>query len=312
LSLKDTDAVIHSRSSNVYASLDGDDFFQYLGGTAMAARQVNGKTPEVLVADLADPTAAKTMSLERYQGREMQSRYLNPKWIESMLKEGYAGARFINMVAENLWGWQVTVPEAVGAEKWQALYETYVEDKYQLDIQKKFEQADNLLAYQAMVDRMLVAINKGYWQADPAVKAKLEQVNQEVIAKAGVACNKDTCSSPEITKLAEQQDAAKAAKAAAPGAQAQPVSAAAAQPPQLSQAQQPSQPPPVQSQVQAAPDAAKPLEGYEMEEKKTASENAEQQPALSSAQSWWLSLAILLLFVAGYLRGSWEQRKQKN
>ncbi len=313
LSLKDTDAVIHSRSSNVYASLDGDDFFQYLGGTAMAARQVNGKTPEVLVADLADPTAAKTMSLERYQGREMQSRYLNPKWIESMLKEGYAGARFINMVAENLWGWQVTVPEAVGAEKWQALYETYVEDKYQLDIQKKFEQADNLLAYQAMVDRMLVAINKGYWQADPAVKAKLEQVNREVIAKAGVACNKDTCSSPEITQLAEQQDAAKAAKSVAPGVQAQPPAPAAAQPqPQPTQAQQQAQQPPAQSQAQAAPDAAKPLEGYEMEEKKTVSENAEQQPALSSAQSWWLGFAILLLFVAGYLRGSWEQRKQKN
>ncbi|NOV30538.1 cobaltochelatase subunit CobN [Methylomonas sp. ZR1] len=312
LSLKDTDAVIHSRSSNVYATLDGDDFFQYLGGTAMAARQVNGKTPEVLVADLADPTAAKTMSLERYQGREMQSRYLNPKWIESMLKEGYAGARFINMVAENLWGWQVTVPEAVGAEKWQAMYETYVEDKYQLDIQKKFEQADNLLAYQAMVDRMLVAVNKGYWKADPAVKAKLEQVNKEVIAKAGVACNKDTCSSPEITKLAEQQDAAKAAKAAAPGAQAQPPAPAAAQtPPQPTQSQQPPAAQQPQAQAQAAPDAAKPLEGYEMEEKKAASESTEQQQTLSSAQSWWLSFAILLLFVAGYWHGSWEQRKDK-
>lgn len=268
----------------------------------------------MLVADLADPTAAKTMSLERYQGREMQSRYLNPKWIESMLKEGYSGARFINMVAENLWGWQVTVPEAVGAEKWQAMYETYVEDKYQLDIQKKFEQADNLLAYQAMVDRMLVAINKGYWQADPAVKAKLEQVNKEVIAKAGVACNKDTCSSPEITKLAEQLDAAKAAKAAAPGAQTQPPAPApaAVQPP--AQPTQSQQPPPAQqpqAQAQAAPDAAKPLEGYEMEEKNAASESTEQQQTLSSAQSWWLSFAILLIFVAGYLRGSWEQHKQK-
>ncbi|BBL56594.1 cobaltochelatase subunit CobN [Methylomonas koyamae] len=310
LSLKGTDAVIHSRSSNVYATLDGDDFFQYLGGTAMAARQVNGKTPEVLVADLADPTAAKTMSLERYQGREMQSRYLNPKWIESMLKEGYAGARFINMVAENLWGWQVTVPEAVGAEKWQAMYETYVEDKYQLDIQKKFEQADNLLAYQAMVDRMLVAINKGYWQADPAVKAKLEQVNQEVIAKAGVACNKDTCSSPEITKLAEQQDAAKAAKAAAPGAQAQPPAAAAAQPPQASQSQQP--PPaqqPAQAQAQAAPNANQPLEGYEMEEKKVANDKGEQQQALSPEQNWWLLLSVLALFAAGYWRGYLERKQ---
>jgi cobaltochelatase CobN len=216
------------------------------------------------------------------------------------------------MVAENLWGWQVTVPEAVGAEKWQAMYETYVEDKYQLDIQKKFEKADNLLAYQAMVDRMLVAINKGYWQADPVVKAKLEQVNKEVIAKAGVACNKDTCSSPEITKLAEQQDAAKAAKAAAPGAQMQPPAPAATQPqPQPTQTQQQAQQPPAQSQAQAAPDAAKPLEGYEMEEKKTASDSAEQQQALSPEQSWWLSLAIGLLFAGGYFRGIWEQRNTR-
>ncbi|MCQ8118794.1 hypothetical protein NP589_15265, partial [Methylomonas sp. WSC-7] len=87
--------------------------------------------------------------------------------------------------------------------------------------------------------------------------------------------------------------------------------APAAQPPQPGQAQQASQQPPARSQAQAAPNATQPLEGYEMEEKKTASENAEQQPTLSSAQSWWLSLAILLLFAAGYLRGSWEQRKQK-
>ena len=314
LSLKDTDAVIHSRSSNVYASLDGDDFYQYLGGTALAARQVNGKTPEVLVADLADPTAAKHETLAKYQGREMQSRYLNPKWIESMLKEGYSGARFINMVAENLWGWQVTVPESVGGERWQQLYETYVEDKYQLDIQKKFEQADNLLAYQAMVDRMLVAINKGYWKADPAVKAKLEQVNKEVIAKAGVACNKDTCSSPEISKLAEQQDAAKAKAAAAMPAPGQSQPAAAAQPqaaanPAQTQQPQPAQPQPAQpNQAQPAPGKAQPLQGYEMEEKTVDKQQSEQAASMSSAQSWWLLSGVLLLFVAGFVRGEIERR----
>ncbi len=157
---------------------------------------------------------------------------------------------------------------------------------------------------------MLVAINKGYWQADPAVKAKLEQVNQEVIAKAGVACNKDTCSSPEITKLAEQQDAAKAAKAAAPGAQAQPPAAAAAQPPQASQSQQP--PPaqqPAQAQAQAAPNANQPLEGYEMEEKKVANDKGEQQQALSPEQNWWLLLSVLALFAAGYWRGYLERKQ---
>jgi cobaltochelatase CobN len=303
MSLKDTDAVIHSRSSNVYASLDGDDFYQYLGGTALAARQVNGKTPEVLVADLSDPTAAKHESLARYQGREMQSRYLNPKWIESMLKEGYAGARFVNMVTENLWGWQVTVPEAVGDEKWQSIYETYVEDKYQLDIQKKFEQADNLLAYQAMVDRMLVAVNKGYWKADPAVKAKLEEVNKQVIAKAGVACNRDSCSSPEITKLAEQQDLAKA-KPAAPGTQAQ-ATPATMQPPPAAQPQSTA----AQSSSQAVPDATQALEGYEMEEKNATTENSDRQPALSNNETLIVAFALLVLFLLGFGRGVLDRQK---
>ena len=72
-----------------------------------------------------------------------------------------------------------------------------------------------------------------------------------------------------ITNLAEQQDAARG-KAAAPGAQAQPVPAATAQPqpqPQPMKEQQQAT-----AQGQAAPNAAKPLEGYEMEEKKTDNE----------------------------------------
>ena len=39
---------VHSRSGNVYATLDNDDFFQYLGGTAMAIRAVDGKSPEFM------------------------------------------------------------------------------------------------------------------------------------------------------------------------------------------------------------------------------------------------------------------------
>ena len=55
------------------------------------------------------------------------------------------------------------------------MYETYVADRNQIGVKEKFRQAKNLLAYQAIVDKMLVAINKGYWQADPKVKALIEQ-----------------------------------------------------------------------------------------------------------------------------------------
>jgi len=50
--LRDVKAVVHSRSSNAVATLDNDDFYQFLGGSAIAARQVNSETPEVLVSDM--------------------------------------------------------------------------------------------------------------------------------------------------------------------------------------------------------------------------------------------------------------------
>ena len=183
LALKGSKAVVHSRSSNIYGAVDSDDFYQYLGGTAMAVREVNGSGADTLVADLSNPKSGQTMTLERYMGREMRSRYLNPKWIEAMLKEGYSGARMIRQVTDNLWGWQVTVPEAVDAAKWQEMYEVYVQDREKLGIREKFNNAENLAAYKAIIDRMLTVIDKGYWKAAPETIAQLRN-NQAELAPA--------------------------------------------------------------------------------------------------------------------------------
>jgi cobaltochelatase CobN len=180
LALKGAKGVVHSRSSNVYGAVDSDDFYQYLGGTAMAVRTVNGKSADTLVADLSNPKAGETMTLERYMGREMRARYLNPKWIEAMLKEGYAGARMIRQVTDNLWGWQVTVPEAVGDAKWQEMFEVYVQDRNKLDIREKFKTAENLASYKMMVDRMLKVVEKGYWKPSPETLAELRKAQTDL------------------------------------------------------------------------------------------------------------------------------------
>ena len=198
LALKGAKGVVHSRSSNVYGAIDSDDFYQYLGGTAMAVREVNGKPAETLVTDLSNPKAGETITLERYMGREMRARYLNPKWIEAMLNEGYSGARMIRQVTDNLWGWQVTVPDSVGDAKWQEMFETYVQDRHALGIREKFKAAENLASYQAMVDRMLTVIEKGYWQASPETIARLKQVQTELVP--AVAAENAT-----IAKRAEAQ-----------------------------------------------------------------------------------------------------------
>ncbi len=189
---------LHSRSSNLYATLDNDDFFQYLGGTALAIRSVDGKTPEVMVSDLSNPRNPHHTSLQKYMGQELQTRYLNPRWADRMLQEGYSGARFINRVVDYLWAWQVTVPEAVDASKWQRMYDTYIADRHGLDVRRRFTESGNLKAYQAITDRMLTVIERGYWKPTAEVRNNLTRINAQVIATAGVACNSDSCSSATL------------------------------------------------------------------------------------------------------------------
>lgn len=315
--LSGAQSVIHSRSSNIYGAMDGDDFYQYLGGTALAVRAVDGKTPDVFVTNMANPRRPVNESLERYLGREIRARYLNPKWIEAMMAEGYAGAKFVTKVVEHLYGWQVTVPEAVGDEKWQEIHETWVEDRHNLNIREKFRESGNLLAYQAMVDRMLVAVRKGYWQADAAVIEKLEATNRELIAEVGVACTPDTCSSPDIVQIAMQQEqrlGEQMSQRPAPGAQAMARATAAAQaarPMQVAQASgsppnagaspsasgtpAPSQNPHPNDHSHAADPLAQNVTGYAVEEKTV------QKPAEKPAQgAFWLLLIGVAVFFGGF------------
>lgn len=199
--LSGTKMAIHSRSGNVYATLDNDDFFQYLGGTAMAIRAVDGKTPEVYVTNMSNPKQPKQETLEKFMGREMRARYLNPEWIKAMLKEGYAGARFVDKVVEHLWGWQVTVPEAVDAAKWNEMYETYVLDRNALNIKEMFRQSKNMWAYQSIVARMLETVRKDYWKPDKKVIETLAKEYAESVKEVGLACCDHTCNNPLLTKF---------------------------------------------------------------------------------------------------------------
>lgn len=313
--LRGAQAAVHSRSSNVFAAIDGDDFYQYLGGTAMAIRQVNGTTPEVYVTNMANAKQPRNETLERYIGRELRSRYLNPKWIESMMKEGYAGAKFVNQVVEHLWGWQVTVPEAVDAAKWQEMHDTWVADRHGLGIRQKFREAGNLRAYQAIVDRMLTAVRKGYWKPSDETVAALEAANRETIAEAGVGCYRDTCSSEDIVALAEAQDRTAGAEAAAmpiPGAaelsravgrrlsggataqavRSPPVSVASG-----GAAARPHSARPATQDVPDGESAAHPVEGFAIEERKVVA------PGLPSAGDWSVPMAGLLLLAAAFGHG---------
>ena len=204
-SLSGTDMVVHSRSSNVYAALDNDDFFQYLGGTAMAIRAVDGKTPEVMVTNLSNPAQMGQETIDKFIGREMKSRYLSPEWIKEMLDEGYAGARFVNKMVFNLWGWQVTTPETIDENKWQQVYETYIEDKYELDIKEKFRKGGNLYAYQGVLSRMIETVRKDYWHPDQETMKKLVEEFNKTIEEVGVSCSGNVCDNEPLKNFIENE-----------------------------------------------------------------------------------------------------------
>ena len=199
--LSGTDMVVHSVSGNLYATLDNDDMFQYLGGLALAVRNIDKREPDVYITNLIDPKDPKQETLQRFMGRETRARYLNPRWIKEMLKEGYAGARFVSKVIEYLWGWQVTVPEVVTTERWQQFYETYVLDKYNLHIKQQMAEAGNLYAYQSMLARMIEVIRKGYWKTSRQVLENLVKEYAETVEKTGLTCCDHTCNNPLLARF---------------------------------------------------------------------------------------------------------------
>jgi cobaltochelatase CobN len=133
-------------------------------------------------------------------GREMRTRYLNPQWIEGMKRDNYGGARQMADFAENLWGWQVTVRDAVDADKWEQVFEVYVEDKYGMDLTDFFNQ-HNPWAYQSMTARMLEAVRKDYWRPDEAVTRKLAAEYALNVVNKGVACCDHTCNNPILNQM---------------------------------------------------------------------------------------------------------------
>jgi cobaltochelatase CobN len=196
--LSGTDAIIHSRTTSLYMSLDNDDFAAYAGAIAMGVRRVDGgKSPPLMVADLRRKGQEQYVSIERFMGQELRSRYFNPEYIKGMQQEGYAGAKELRESVDNLWGWAVAYPEVVNAEKWQEFYEVFLTDRYDLKMAEFFDK-NSPHAKESMAARMMEAVRKGYWKPTDAVKKDLAKQYVESVAKHGVSCGHTTCDHPEL------------------------------------------------------------------------------------------------------------------
>jgi cobaltochelatase CobN len=177
--LSGTDAVLFSRSTNLYGMITSDDPFQYFGGMSLAIRNLDGKSPEMYIANLREKNQAKSESFDRFMARELRNRSFHPRWIEEVQKEGYSGALQMLDRMNNFWGWTVMHPDGITDSQWQEFADIYVKDKYDMDMREFFENSNPTNLAQ-MIERMLEAERKDYWQTDDETIKQLVETYLEV------------------------------------------------------------------------------------------------------------------------------------
>ncbi|MBL8211833.1 MAG: cobaltochelatase subunit CobN [Bryobacterales bacterium] len=202
--LKSTDAVALSRSSNVVSALTLDHYFEYLGGMTMAIRDTTGKSPETYVSDVRDASRATMLTAQQALRNDMRTKYWNPKWIAGQQKEGFSGAAEIAETTKNLFGWQVTKPEAIGDDVWDTVEQIYVEDSLKLGVREWFDQK-NPYAYQSTTAILLESARKGYWKPGKEVLQRVANEYAQSVGRHGHAGDSRTTDNAAFQSFLNQQ-----------------------------------------------------------------------------------------------------------
>lgn len=181
--LKSVDVVTQVRHDFVGA-LDNDDVAQYLGGLKLAAEAASGKKVQAYIVNTRTGSA-RVQNFIEFVGTELRSRLLNPKWIEGMLKEGYAGARLIGTYFANMFLVDATL-EGIDDWVWQKATETFIFDD------KIRSQLDPFVV-QSIIGWSLEAARRQMRQADQETLTRLADAYMQTAVQYGVVCCHHTC-----------------------------------------------------------------------------------------------------------------------
>lgn len=163
--IQGTEIVLRSWSDRTRSPLSNKYDWYHGGSLALAVEHLTGTKPDFLLSDVRDPDAARIVSAEDALRQDFRVRLFNRKWIEGMMREGYAGADQISVHVTNSLGWTIMRPGSVGDDYWTEIVDTFIRDKKNLQVREWFE-SENPFAYQDLAETLLETIRKGYWQPD--------------------------------------------------------------------------------------------------------------------------------------------------
>jgi cobaltochelatase CobN len=143
-----------------------------MGGLNLAVRSVTGEDPKAYFNDFRNANNPGMQTMEEAVWSEAQSTLFNPEYIRAIQQGSASSAEKLAETFRNTYGWNVMKPEAIKDELWDEVYDTYVNDKYDLGVQAFFEN-ENPYALQEMTGVMMETARKGLWEADREIRCGL-------------------------------------------------------------------------------------------------------------------------------------------
>ncbi len=184
--IQDTELILRSWYDNRDFVLS-NKFTWWVDGTlSLAIKHITGKEPDYLFVDVRDPEEASLVDSTEAVQRDFRARLTNPKWIEGMMKEGYAGGNIIAKNVDNLMGWEIMRERSVADSNWNDLTDVYVRDNRKLGLKDWFDK-NNPHAFQKVAVTLLETMRKGFWNADEKTRMEVTTAYARSVAEHGRA-----------------------------------------------------------------------------------------------------------------------------
>ncbi len=177
------EVTVKNEDSREYDMMSCTDYYNYYGGLIAAAETVRGTAPLSIMGDASDPQRVKIRTTAEEARHVLRSRLVNPRWLEGMKRHGYKGAGDISHMMDVVLGWDAT---AGVIEDW--MYESLAR-KFALDPEmKEWMEQVNPHARQNILDKLLEAIARGMWRAEPEIEAELRDAYLEIEGELEERC----------------------------------------------------------------------------------------------------------------------------
>ncbi len=198
--LSHTDAVIQPRQSNTWGALSLDHVYEFMGGMNLAVRNVTGKDPDAYLSDYRNRNNMRMQEVKEAIGIESRTTIFNPTYIKEKMKGEASSANTVAEIVKNTYAWNVMKPNAIDNEMWDEIYNVYIKDKFNMDVQNYFEQ-QNPAALQEITAVMMETARKGMWNATEQQLSDVAQLHVQIIERHLPSCSGFVCDNAKLRQF---------------------------------------------------------------------------------------------------------------